>query len=109
MGLMSAGDWTAIAAELTAIRDDNAVSVVIRRGASSLGAQSIRIAHAGKQAPNVAGGELEASIYEITVLGATTLDIQPGDRFTTGSVLYEVTAVAANKRSGVRARARMVQ
>lgn len=109
MGLMSAGDWTAIAADLTAIRDDNAVSVVIRRGATSLGAQSIRIAHAGKQAPATVGGELEASIFEITVLGSTTLDIQPGDRFTTGSVLYEVTAVASNRRSGVRARARMVQ
>jgi hypothetical protein len=96
-------------ADLQAIRDDNAVSVAFRRGATTLSTQTIRIAQAGRQAANVAGNELEASILDMTILGATTLDIQPGDRFTTGSVLYEVTAVAANKRSGTRARARMVQ
>jgi hypothetical protein len=109
VAIVTAGDITQMIADLQAIRDDNAVSVALRRGATTLSTQTIRIAQAGRQAANVAGNELEASILDMTVLGATTLDIQPGDRFTSGSVLYEVTAVAANKRSGVRARARMVQ
>lgn len=107
--MMTAADWSAMAADLVDVRSDNAVSVVLRRGATSLTAQSIRIAQAGRQAAQQATGELEAALFEITILGGTTLDIQPGDRFTTGSVLYEVTAVAPNRLAGVRARAKMIQ
>ncbi len=98
-----------MAADLQTVRDDNAVSVTVRRGATTLAAQTIRIAQAGMGAEQQVGNELEASILGMTILGATNLDIQPGDRFTAGNVLYEVTAVAANKRTAVRARARMVQ
>jgi hypothetical protein len=106
---MSAADWTAMAADLADVRADNAVSVVLRRGATTLTAQSVRIAQAGRQAATAATGEMEAASFEMTILGATTLDIQPMDRFTVAGVLYEVSAVAANERAGVRARARMVQ
>lgn len=106
---MSAADWTAMAADLDDVRADNAVSVVFRRGATSLAAQSVRIAQAGRQAATAATKEMEAASFEMTILGATTLDIQPADRFTVNGVLYEVSAVAANERAGVRARARMVQ
>ena len=57
----------------------------------------------------LATGEMEAALFEMTILGASTLDIQPDDRFTVNGVLYEVSAVAANERAGVRARARRVQ
>ncbi len=109
MGLMSAADWTAMAADLADVRADNQVSITLRRGATSLAAQSVRIAQAGRQAARLATGEMEAALYEMTILGATTLDIQPDDRFTVNGALYEVSAVAANERAGVRARARMVQ
>ena len=99
-------ELTAALAEVVA---DNATSIVIRRGATTLAAQSVRLAQAGRQAANQATGELEAATFEMTILGATTLNIQPEDRFTVGGMVYEVTAVAANKSAAVRARARMVQ
>lgn len=109
MGLMSSADWSAMAADLADVRGDNETSIVLRRGSSSLTAQSVRIAQAGRQAARLATGEMEAALLEMTILGGTTLDIQPEDRFTVNGVLYEVSAVAANERAGVRARARMVQ
>ena len=109
MGLMGAADWTAMAADLADVRADNAVSVTIRRGSTTVTAQSVRIAQAGRQAAPLASGEMEAALVEMTILGATTLDIQTGDRFTVAGVLYEVSVVAPNERAGVRARARMVQ
>ena len=91
-------DWTAMAADLAEIRADNEVSVALRRGATTLAAQNVRIAQAGRQAAQLATGELEAALIEATVLGGTTLDIAPGDRFTVAGILYEVTAVAPNRR-----------
>lgn len=102
-------DWSELATALAEVRDENATSITLRRGATTLAAQSVRIAQAGRQAARLATGELEAAVFEMTILGGTTLDIQPEDRFTVNSVLYEVSAVAANERAGVRARARMVQ
>lgn len=102
-------DNTELTAALSEVRNDNATSIVIRRGATTLAAQSVRIAQAGRQAAREAGGELEAALFDMTMLGATTLDIAPADRFTVNGMLYEVTAVAANKAAGVRARARVVQ
>ncbi len=109
MGLMTTADWAAQAADLAEIRADNQVSITLRRGATSLAAQNVRIAQAGRSGGRLATGELEAALLEMTILGATTLDIQPEDRFTVAGVLYEVSAVAANERAGVRAWARMVQ
>lgn len=106
---MTAADWTAMAADLADVRADNQVSITLRRGATSLAAQNVRIAGAGRQAAQSAGSEMEAGIFEMTILGGTTLDIQPADRFTVNGVLYEVSALAANELAGVRARVRMVQ
>lgn len=105
--MLSNADWAAMAADLAAVRNDNAVSIVIRRGSTTLNAQSVRIAQKRPGSPNV--GDVEASISTVTILGGTTLDIAVGDRFTTGGNLYEVTAVAPNVRVAVRAWAKLVQ
>jgi hypothetical protein len=49
------------------------------------------------------------SVWTVVVLGGSTLDIQPGDRFNAGGQLYEVEFVRANRRAGIQAQARMVQ
>ena len=102
-------DWDELATALAEVRSENASSITLRRGSTTLAAQSVRIAQAGRQAARLATGELEAAVLEMTILGSTTLDIQAEDRFTVNGVLYEVTVVAGNERAGVRARARMVQ
>lgn len=106
---MTLDDWALMQADLDILRGDNAVSVALRRGSTTLAAQSLRIAQAGRQAASLATGELEAALLEITILGGVTLDIAPGDRFTVDGVLFEVTVVAPNRRAGTRARARMIQ
>lgn len=105
--MLNLADWARMQADLAAVRDDNAVSVVIRRGSTTLNAQSVRIAQMGPGSPNV--GDVEASISTVTILGGTTLDIAVGDRFTVSGALYEVMAVAPNVRAAVRAWARLVQ
>jgi len=106
---MTPDDWAKMQDDLVAIRDDNVVSVVLRRGATMLAAQPIRIAQAGRQSAQLVMGELEARLLEVTILGSATLNIEPGDRFTVDGVLFEVTVVAPNRHAGIRARAKMVQ
>ena len=43
------------------------------------------------------------------VCGATTLDIQVDDRFTTGGVLYRVTLVRPNRSADTQAEAELVE
>lgn len=108
MSLMTAADWAAMATDASQIRDDNAVSIAIRRGGSTLTAQSVRIAGNGSGRVND-NGEASQAVGTVVVLGSATLDIQTSDRFTTGGQLYEVEFVRTNRRGGVQAQARMVQ
>ncbi|MGD9099822.1 MAG: hypothetical protein PVF45_05025, partial [Anaerolineae bacterium] len=48
-GLLGSDDLAQMAADLMAVRDDNAVSMVIRRGDTTLDAQSVRLARTGSQ------------------------------------------------------------
>ena len=109
MGLMTSEDWAAMNADLMAIRSDNPVSVVIRRGGNTLAAQTVRVA--GKRfrasAQSSAGAEQVESGG--TLIGSATLDIAVADRFTLGGVLYEVSFVETNKLAGVRAQLRVIE
>lgn len=107
MGLMSSADWAAMAGDTEQIRDDNAVSITIRRGGSTLVAQSVRIAGNGSGRVND-NGEASQSVGTVVVLGSRSLDIQVGDRFTSGGQLYEVEFVRTNRLIGIMAQARMV-
>lgn len=103
-------DWTAAAADLLAIRNDNSVSITIRRGATTLSAQTVRIAGAGAASGGtVDPGGLQQAVGRVLVLGTTSLNIQAGDRFTSGGNLYEVVIVQQNKRAAVVAEAKLVQ
>lgn len=103
-------DWTAAAADLLAIRNDNSVSITIRRGGTTLAAQTVRIVGAGNASGGtVDPGGLQQAVGRVLVLGATNLNIQAGDRFTASGNLYEVAIVQQNKRAAVVAEAKLVQ
>lgn len=101
-------DWDAAAVDLLAIRDDNSVSITIRRGASTLAAQTVRIARAGTRALQQDAGSIEQSSQPVVVVGAVELNIAKGDRFNAGGLLYEVDFVRPNRRAATMAEARVV-
>lgn len=108
MGLMTSSDWAGMATDTEQIRDDNAVSIVIRRAGSTLASQKVRIAGNGSGSVNDSG-EASQAVGTVVVLGGKTLDIRTGDRFNAGGQLYEVEFVRTNRMIGVMAQARMVQ
>lgn len=108
--MLTDADRAHMTAGLRAIRDDRAVSIVIRRGNTTLPAQTVRVARGGNiQAGAVDVAGVSAAIQPVVVAGDAGLDIQPGDRFTVGGVLHEVTAIHPNRDHGVQAQARRVQ
>ncbi|MCX6786833.1 MAG: hypothetical protein NTU85_03430, partial [Candidatus Kaiserbacteria bacterium] len=111
-----AGDWVQMAADLVEVRGDNAVSITLRRGATTVAAQSVRVARLGGPGGPAQGpqGTTQESRGSVVVLGGTTLDIQPGDRFTIARTgysdeVYVVVGVRPNRRAGVMAEAAVVE
>ena len=105
---MSAGDWQRMAADLMSVRDDNAVSIAIRRNGVTLAAQTVRIARAGTIAQRSDTGGLEQSTQRVVVLGAADLDIRLGDKFNVQGELYEVDFVRPNRRAMTVAEAKVI-
>ncbi len=106
--MMSPADWVRMTADLRSVRDDNAVSISIRRGNTTLPGQSVRIARAGTIAQRSDSGGLEQSSGRVVVVGDTALDIAIGDRFNVGGDLYQVDFVRPNRRAMTVAEARLV-
>lgn len=107
--MLGADDLTQMQNDLLAVRDDNAVSIVIRRGNSVLAAQSVRVARVGGGASrqgDAGGQEVRARVI---VVGTTMLDIQVDDRFTTNGILYRVTFVRPNRLAATTAEAEAVE
>ena len=108
--MLTDADRARMTAGLRAIRDDRAVSIVIRRGNTTLPAQTVRVARGGNiQAGTVDAAGVSAAIQPVVVAGDAALDIKPQDRFTVAGVLYEVTAIHPNRDHGTQAQARQVQ
>jgi hypothetical protein len=106
----SANDWARIAASMTAIRDMNSVSLVLRRGATTLTAQTVRVERKGiGQARTADSAGAEQASGTVVILGATTLNIQPQDRFTLDGRLYEVTLVSPNRLAATQAEAQVIE
>lgn len=111
MGLMTDRDWAAMTADLAAVRDDNAVSVTIRRGNSTLAPQTVRVAGAqgaGQSREQRSDGATQATGF-VTILGAPNVDIRVDDRFSVDGILYEVVYVHPNRRATTQARAKAVE
>jgi hypothetical protein len=108
--VLTDADRAYMTAGLRAIRDDRPVSIVIRRGSTTLPAQTVRIARGGNvQAGSSDTAGTQAAIAPVVVVGDAALDIKPNDRFTVGGILYQVSAIHPNRDHGTQAQARMVQ
>ena len=108
--MLTDADRAYMTAGLRAIRDDRPVSIVIRRGNTTLAAQTVRIARGGNvQAGSSDTAGTQAAIAPVVVVGDAGLDIKPNDRFTVGGILYQVSAIHPNRDHGTQAQARMVQ
>ena len=108
--MLTDADRVYMTAGLRAIRDDRPVSIVIRRGSTTLAAQTVRIARGGNvQAGSSDTAGTQAAIAPVVVVGDAALDIKPNDRFTVGGILYQVSAIHPNRDHGTQAQARMVQ
>lgn len=97
-------------ADLSEIVADNSASVVLRRGATTLPAQTVRVERANSRysrMQNSASGE-ETRI-DIVVVGGITFDVQKDDRFTIDGTAYRVVSVRPNDMMGIQAEANMVQ
>lgn len=107
--MLSEADWEAMAVDLAAVRADNPTSIVIRRGATTLAAQTVRIARQGASGLRFAGAASEEVRGRVVVAGPPTLDIAPGDRFNAGGRLYRVVLVRPNRRASTLAEAELVE
>jgi hypothetical protein len=106
--MLTSGDLTQMQSDRLSIIEDNEVSIVIRRGNSTLSAQTVRIAKtgSGRELDTLGGQESRGSVI---VVGDTSFDVQPDDRFTSDGILYRVTFVRPNELAGVVAEAEAVQ
>lgn len=105
---LTAADLAVIAADVAAIIAEYPQTVAFRRGDTVLPEQKIRIMSSGfgSRYRSEAAAELRG---QVTVLGASDLDIKPEDRFTHEGVVYRVTAIHVDRRAFTQARADMVQ
>ncbi len=102
-------DWTQAAADMRAIRAENEVSLVIRRGATSLTTQSMRIEYAGSRGFRLQSDAARQSSQAVFILGEPDMDIAVEDRLTYGGVLFQVVFVQPNRLACTIAEAVAVQ
>jgi len=97
--MLTSSDRVQMRANAVRLRNDRVAEIVLRRGAQELPAQPVRLVAAGSG--RVQQGEAaQESRGEVLVLGDADLDIQTGDRFTDGGVLYRVVFVNPNRLVG---------
>ena len=104
--MLTAADIAQMKADVAEVIGDNEVSIIIRRGSSTLPAQTVRIERQG-QAKSVKGDTMssEETKADIVVVGEEGLDIQKDDRFTHAGVFYRVLFRRPNELIGVQAEA----
>jgi len=107
--MLSEADWARMRDDLAAVRGDNEVNIVVRRGDATLDPQPVRIARSGGVSQTRDSAGAQQATTRVVVLGATTFDVQPGDRFTVEGVLYQVTFGRPNRRAAVVAEAEAVE
>lgn len=100
-----AKDWwnlsrtTARRGDVTREIADDSTSITIKRGGSTLAAQTVRLlipSSSGFERGSAGGEQAEA---DLIILGTSTLDVQREDRFTVNSQWYEVVYVAPEQPS----------
>ena len=101
--MLTSGDMESIRAAFDELRADNAASIALRRGTSTLSAQSFRFGLKGAGSRNTGAAPTPAGLAQTTaqgtLVGATTADVQIGDRFTSGGVVWQVIYVRPDRRA----------
>ncbi len=107
--MLTPADLAQMTADLSEVRLDNETIITIRRGDNTLTPQSVRIV--GNATGQTKDGEAAQEVRgKVVVLGATNLDIQPGDRFNDAAgELYNVTFVRPNRTVATEAEAEVVE
>ena len=82
---------------MRAIRAENEVSLALRRGSSSLTAQSMRIEYAGSRAAKMQSDAARAAEQAVFILGEPDMNIQKDDRLTYDGHLIRVVFVQLNR------------
>jgi hypothetical protein len=92
-------------ARMRQIRARNEVSIAIRRGATTLSAQDMRIEYAGARGFRLQSDAARQAAQAVFILGEPDMDIAVDDRLTYGSVLFQVVFVQPNKLAATIAEA----
>jgi len=106
--MLDATDFAQMQANLLEIIGDHSDSITLRRGETTIAAQSVRIERTsgtGRLKNSEFSKERQGSIV---VVGAITLDIKIDDRFTVSNQLFRVTFVRSNEQIGTQAEAELV-
>lgn len=107
--MISADDLAQMQADFGEIREDNDVSLVFRRGETTLPAQTVRIARSGGRGAFRSGQASEETRGQVIVAGETGLDVQVGDRFSYSGILYRVDFIRPNRTVDTVAEAEAVE
>lgn len=85
--------------DIDSVIGDNPVSITLKRGSDKLGAQTVRLLKPGRNDPRVgktdAGTEITS---DVNILGPVGLDVEKGDTFVLGGLLYEVLFVDPHRQ-----------
>lgn len=92
-------NWTAIAEDMRRIRAENEVSVVIRRGGTSLAAQAMRIELAGGRAFSLVSDAARQAKTAMFILGEPDMDIEVDDRLNYQGVLLQVVFIQPERHA----------
>ena len=90
-------NWDQIADDMRAIRAENEVSLAIRRGASALTAQPMRIEYAGSRSSRLQSDAARSAQQAMFILGEPDMDIAVGDRLTYTNILLQVVFIQPNR------------
>lgn len=108
--MLTADDFTSMAADLAAVRGDNEIEITIRRGDEELDPQSVRIERQGASASTQDSTSAQEARGKIFIMGGVDLDIQAEDRFNDDNgVLYKVVYIRPNRTVAVMAEAEAVE
>lgn len=95
--------------DLTAIRLANESSIALRRGTTTLAAQSMRVEIAGARAYRLQSDAARESRQSVFILAARDADIEMEDRFTLDGNVIRVVFVQPNKTAATIAEGVLVE
>jgi hypothetical protein len=106
--MLTDADLAQMQSDLAEVVTDREVEVTIRRGATTLDPQAVRLARksSGSRRRSEASSETRGSVV---VVGGVDFDVQPGDRFNANGLLFQVTFVRPNRDAAVVADAELIE